>query len=159
MAKRQPPFLVYLVLFLAVLAVDQATKAAVRSLALGERLAVVPGFLWLTHAQNTGASFSLFTGNNTLLIWFSLFVLGLLLYWNDQFTTTVEKTGYVLILAGLFGNLIDRVLLGSVTDMFDLGWFPVFNVADAALTIGVLGLLAYELFWKKRDAKRAGNRT
>jgi len=152
--RRQPRFLVYLLVFLAVLVVDQATKAVVRVLAVGESIQVVPGVLWLTHAQNTGASFSMLTGSNILLLWFSLFVLGLLLYWHDQFTTVVEKTCYTLIFAGLVGNLTDRVLFGAVTDFFDLGWWPVFNIADSALVAGVLGLVAYELFRKKRAQQR-----
>ena len=53
-------------------------------------------------------------------------------------------------MGGLLSNLVDRVLFGSVTDLFDLGWFPIFNVADAALVIGVIGLIVIELFRKRK---------
>nr|AEO37469.1 MMGP5 [uncultured organism] len=63
----------------------------------------------------------------------------------------MERSSYALILAGLLGNLIDRLFFGSVTDMFDLGWWPIFNVADSTLVIGVIGLVVYEIFWKGKN--------
>jgi len=138
-------------LFLTVL--DQLSKALVRHWPLGERHALIPGFFWLTHTQNTGASFSMLTGNNTLLIFVALFVLGLLLYYHDAFTTTIERLAYVLLVSGLLGNLLDRVFFGSVTDLLDLGWFPVFNLADSALVVGVALLLWCEL--RKRKGQRS----
>ncbi len=136
-------------IFAVVLVLDQVVKSLARTWPLGESKVVIPGFFWLTHTENTGASFSMLTGNNTLLIWIALIVLGALIYYHDTFKDQFEKICYALILSGLLGNLIDRVFFGSVTDLFDLGWWPVFNIADSALVVGVLGLLAYEL-WKKR---------
>ena len=143
-------------LLLLLLAVDQLAKALIRGLPAGERLAVIPGFLWLSHVRNTGSSFGLFQGWNAILIWVSILFLGLLLYYHDSFRTKAEKIFLTLLFMGVLGNLVDRVFLGSVTDIFDLGWFPVFNVADSCLTIGVIGLILYELFWKKERAVRKG---
>lgn len=126
--------------FIVLLLIDQLSKALVRQLPVGASRKLLPG-LWLTHAQNTGASFSILTGNNGLLAWFALIVLGILIYFYDKFVTTGERIAYVLLTAGILGNLIDRVLFGSVTDLFDLGWWPVFNIADSALVVGVLLLL------------------
>jgi len=139
-----------------VLVLDQVVKALIRALPVGTSKTVILGFFWLTHAQNTGASFSILTGNNLLLVFVALIVLGGLLWWHDTFQTMTEKACYFLIMGGLLGNLIDRVLFGSVTDLFDLGWFPVFNVADSALVVGVIGLIVYELFGKRREAKKQG---
>ncbi len=149
MGRRLP----YGLLFLAVLAVDQLSKALIRQLPLGGSMTALPGLLQLTHVENTGASFSILAGNNQLLIWIALLVLGLLLYWHDAFTAPPERAGYALILAGLVGNLLDRLFLGAVTDLFDLGWWPVFNVADSALVVGVLTLVGYELY-RKREGRR-----
>lgn len=139
-----------LLLFIA----DQTSKALIRALPVGGRVTIIPGFLRFSHIQNTGASFSSFQGMNTTLIFVSLAALGLLLYYHDSFRTRAEKIFLMLLLAGIVDNLVDRVLLGSVTDFFDLGWFPVFNIADSCLTVGVIGLIIYELFLKKTEKQR-----
>ncbi len=142
-------------LFLLIVLLDQLSKALVRHWPLGEQHAIIPGFCWLTHAQNSGASFSILTGNNSLLLFVALFVLGLLLYYYDSFKTAAERVAYALLMSGLLGNLIDRVLFGSVTDLFDLGWWPVFNVADSALVVGVAILVWCELKKLKNSKKKA----
>lgn len=138
------------------LLLDQATKAAIRTWPVGAQREIAPGFLWLTHVQNTGASFGSLQGRNALLLFVGLGVLGALLHYHGTFRTEPERAAFALFLAGIVGNLIDRALFGSVTDMVDLGWFPVFNVADACLTIGVALLLVTELRrWRaERKAKR-----
>ena len=122
---------VYGWLFLLLIILDQASKALIRELPIGDRIMIIPGLFWLSHVQNTGASFSMFQGMNATLIFVSLAVLGLLLYYYDAFKSKAEKVFLTLLFAGIIGNLVDRVLLGGVTDLFDLGWFPVFNVADS----------------------------
>lgn len=144
----------YGLLFLAILVADQVTKVLVRGMGLGEKIVAIPKVLWFTHLENTGASFSMLTGSNLLLIFIALLVLGALIYNYDSFKKNVEKIAYILLLSGIFGNLIDRVLRGSVTDFLDLGWFPVFNLADSALVIGVILLIVHELFMKKKVKKR-----
>ncbi|MBR9692814.1 signal peptidase II [Candidatus Woesearchaeota archaeon] len=139
--------LLYIIIFVAVLVVDQVTKYLTYTY-LEEKVALIPGVLWLSHIINTGASFGSLQGQNALLIWVALIVLGVLIYSYDTFRTKTEKIFYTLILSGLIGNLIDRVLFGGVTDMIDLGWWPVFNIADSALVVGVLGMIVYEI-WKK----------
>jgi signal peptidase II len=148
---------VYGWLLLLLLVVDQASKALIRQLPLGGNLTIAPGLLWLSHVQNTGASFSTFQGMNTALVFVSLAALGLLLYYHDSFRTKAEKVFLTLLFVGVIGNLVDRVLFGGVTDLFDLGWFPVFNVADSCLTIGVVGLIVYEMFWKGRKGRQKKN--
>ena len=151
MAKKKDTWfknnLLYIIIFVSVLVVDQVTKCLTRTY-IEEQLTVIPGVLWLSNIINTGASFGSLQGQNALLIWVALIVLGVLIYSYDAFRTKTEKVFYTLILSGLIGNLIDRVVFGGVTDMLDLGWWPVFNIADSALVVGVLGMIAYEI-WKK----------
>ena len=96
------------------------------------------------YIQNTGAGFGLFQGNVHILIWISVIVIGLIFYFFD----TIPDIKYVFysvafILGGTLGNLIDRIRLGYVIDFIDLGFWPAFNLADSAITIGVVGLIYY----------------
>ena len=141
------PLLVWVVGLVVIL--DQVVKAAVRPrLQLFESVTVIPGFFSLTRVHNTGAAFGLM---NSLDFPFKAAVLALL-----QATALVGLTAYVamltpeqrltrtglsFVIGGAIGNLIDRIRFGYVLDFFDFyrgGWhFWAFNVADAAINIGV----------------------
>ncbi len=125
-----------------VLAADQATKALVRgSIARTERVDVLPG-LDLVNTRNTGVAFGFFSDGGTIVAVVAAVALAALLVF---FATHLERplvwlpTG--LLLGGAAGNLIDRAREGAVTDFVDLPLWPAFNLADAAITIGVLALL------------------
>jgi len=148
--EREQSFVPFLLLATGLLILDQMTKTLIRLLPLGEQIEIIPGFFWLTHVTNTGASFSILTGKNGLLLWIAILFLGILIYNYDSFRTKVERIIFALLLAGVIGNLLDRIFFGAVTDLFDLGWFPVFNVADSCLVIGVFWLLGYELYKKQK---------
>jgi signal peptidase II len=136
-----------------VLVLDQLTKLLVIGIfPLYSMRVVIPGFLNLVHARNTGAAFSLLAGANTwwrqaLFVGLTIIVLGILLFSygklskNDYWT----KTAYALISGGAVGNLVDRLRLGEVVDFLDfyIGSYhwPAFNVADSAITIGACMLL------------------
>ena len=130
------------ILFFGLIIVDQLLKFLVRkNLLLNESVSVFP-FLKITHIQNTGITFGLFQGNNLLMIWVYLIVLGLLMLKYDEF----PKKSYMfvmLVIAGLIGNLIDRIFVGSVTDFIDLIVWPVFNLADSLIVVGVIGIIWY----------------
>jgi signal peptidase II len=140
---------------LAVLVVDQWTKhLAESSLAGRPPVTLVPGFLDLVHVENTGVAFGLFAaGSSTLgvvtLTLLGMIALALVLYY---FLRTPETNRGVLfslalILGGAIGNLVDRVMSGSVTDFIDVyvgtHHWPTFNAADSAITIGIV-LLAFD---------------
>lgn len=126
------------VIFSIVLLADQYTKHLIAvHFMLGESVNVFPG-LWLTYIHNTGSLFGLFQDSNTAFIWLSIFALGILLYFHEEFETTPDKVAYVLILSGLAGNFLDRVLRGFVVDFIDLGWWPIFNIADSAISVGII---------------------
>ena len=126
----------------AVVAADQAAKAIVRgSIGRAERVDVVPG-LDLVNTRNTGVAFGFFSGGGVLVAVVAGLALAALLAF---FATHAERplvwlpTG--LLIGGAAGNLIDRAAEGSVTDFLDPPLWPAFNLADTAITIGVLTLL------------------
>ncbi len=120
----------YFIVFVVLL--DQLTKLVIR---LSR-----PEFYLIHFVKNTGAAFSILKGNNQLLIYTALIVLGLMLYYYDKLSLP-----YALIMGGIIGNLIDRLYLGYVVDFIDLHFWPVFNIADSAITIGVLWLIFSEI--------------
>lgn len=134
----------YLLLVLAVLALDQGTKALVRQeMALGESIPVLENVFHLTYIENKGAAFGSFSGATPLLSLLSVvFIVAL---WLIFMRLSQRPKGMVwalaLITAGGIGNLIDRLWRGSVTDMLDFRIWPIFNVADIAVTLGVLALM------------------
>lgn len=131
----------YALLWAALVITDQVLKLFSRGLAVGEQIPLIPNVLSFTHVQNTGLIWGLGQGSNPAMIWLSIFFLGVLIYYYDEFATGRQRILYVLLLAGIVGNLIDRAMQGHVTDMFDLGWWPVFNIADSCLVVGVIGLV------------------
>jgi signal peptidase II len=138
-------------LFVVLLAFDQYTKNHILTrYTLGESHQVLPG-VFFTYVQNTGTLWGLFRGSsaNMAFIWLSITIFGLLIYFFDRFETLVEKICYSLIMAGLWGNLIDRGMQGFVVDFIDFRWWPVFNIADACIVVGVAVLLI-EHFRKSR---------
>jgi signal peptidase II len=134
---------------LGVLIADQVTKALVRgSLAVGASVPFIDGFMSLTHVRNTGAAFGLFPGRMPVFIAIAMLVLGGIawVWWRLKPRSAWVVVALGLVAGGATGNLIDRVLAGRVTDFFDVGWWPVFNIADIALDVGVAVLLVWLLF-------------
>jgi signal peptidase II len=126
----------------AVIALDQATKALVRSgVAIGDRDGVFPG-VEIVHVRNEGVAFSRFSGGGTVV---AVIVGAALLALVAYFVTHLDKplvwlpTG--MLLGGALGNVIDRLRDGAVTDFIKLPGWPAFNVADVSITCGVLVLL------------------
>lgn len=128
----------------SVVLLDQLTKWIFNSLDID--LAVINNILHLTLVRNTGAGFGILKGSS-FLIWIGLIVIGGILYFYDKMSKE-DVVPLALILGGAFGNLIDRVFRGYVVDFIDFRIWPVFNVADIALTIGAL-LLIINIIKKK----------
>lgn len=126
-----------------VLAADQATKLLVESrLPLGDSVPVIPGFLAFSHVHNRGIAFSLL-GSISLLVpaAIALTLLFLLFYNKARWTRRpLAQAALALLGGGAIGNLIDRLRVGSVVDFIDVSVWPVFNLADVAITTGA-GLL------------------
>jgi len=137
---------------LLIVLVDQALKAWVRrSLSLGQVWAPWP-YPWrkwirIIHWRNTGAAFGLYQGANDWLLWVAVGIV-VLVVWHFRHTALEARClrwGLALQVGGALGNLWDRIVHGSVTDFIAVGRFPVFNFADAAITIGVICLLGSAL--------------
>ena len=139
-----------LLIMLAVVVIDQLSKEIVRrTLPLhGEPAQIIPGFLDLTHVQNTGAAFGLlnaadFPYKAAVMIGIAGMALLAITAYATQlgFHERLARFGLALILGGAFGNLIDRALFGHVVDFVDVYWgayhFWAFNVADSAISVGV----------------------
>lgn len=130
-----------------VVVLDQLTKQWALAALEGEpRIVIVDGFFELTFTRNPGSAFSLFQGNGPILGIIALGVVGLIVFVLRDASHRLEALALGLVLGGALGNLTDRAfrgdgfLDGAVIDWVDLWWIPTFNVADAAITIGV-GLL------------------
>ena len=149
-------------LSLAVLVVDQWTKhLAERHLAGQAPREIIPGFLDLIYVRNTGVAFGLFAAGSNLvgiaiLTLLGLVALALVLYyfWKTPETNRVVLVALALILGGAVGNLLDRVMSGSVTVFIDVyvgaHHWPTFNAADSAITIGIV-LMAADALWPRRS--------
>jgi signal peptidase II len=126
----------------AIVAADQASKAIVRESI--QRATDVDLFLGirLVNTRNTGIAFGLFEGGGALLAVFALAaLLALLVFFRRHRDRALVWLPTGLLVGGAVGNLIDRLAAGEVTDFVDLGPWPAFNVADVAITFGVLSLL------------------
>ncbi|HSK09210.1 MAG TPA: signal peptidase II [Vicinamibacterales bacterium] len=132
---------------------DQATKALVRArLPLHASETIIPGLLDLTHVRNTGAAFGILGGVDlpykaAFIALLATAALVAVAAYAAQLSPhqKLARVGLALILGGAVGNLIDRVTLGYVLDFVDVYWgdwhFWAFNVADAAISVGVVGML------------------
>ena len=138
------------------LIIDQITKFAVRSrMEIGETLPVFRGVLDFTYVQNRGAAFSLFQNSQliTVILPVITMIAGVLFLLHLQKKKEkLAELGVLLIMSGGIGNLIDRTVMGFVTDMISVGSFPVFNVADICVTVGCAVLILWVIIGDRKDA-------
>lgn len=150
----------YLIAAGAVFLLDQVSKAwAIRRLRFSGEREIIPNFLNFAYAENTGVAFS-FLDNHGDAGRYGLSVVAglaaiLVLYYFWRVSSTDDRLlgALTLLLAGIVGNVTDRIRLGFVIDFIDVqfgSWhYPTFNVADAAICIGA-GLLLLDMFWNKK---------
>jgi signal peptidase II len=147
-----------------VIAVDRITKwAIVQRITLHDSFDVVPGLFRLTHVQNQGAAFGLFSDSPSewkvaMLIMFSIGALAVVsaLLWKNGNAMNVTAIALSLVFGGAVGNLWDRVAAGRVVDFLDFyvgsHHWPAFNVADSAIVVGAILLLS-EIFMSPQEEK------
>jgi signal peptidase II len=141
-ARRLAAFGRALGLALAVVIVDRITKhLVVTGIAVGDEHKFLPA-VNLVHVRNSGVAFGFFSGGGVLVLALTLAALGALVVY---FVLRPDRRGLWiptgLLVGGALGNLIDRLINGSVTDFIKLPLWPAFNVSDMAITFGVLALL------------------
>ncbi len=155
--------LAYLVIAGGVFMVDQASKAwAIRRLRFGDEMSVISGFLNFAYAQNTGVAFSMLDDHGSTGRWgLSIIamiagVLVLYFFWRTPRSDDRILGSLALLLAGIAGNVTDRLRLGFVVDFIDVqfgSWhYPTFNVADMAIVTGA-ALMILDIFLSKRKAE------
>ena len=141
------------------LLLDQGSKSWIqRTFLPGESLPVIPGYFHLTHVRNEGAAFGLLQGHTTLFVVITLMVLaaGFLMRRRIADEPLPVRLGFALGLSGAAGNLIDRVLRGSVVDFLDFRFLPVFNFADVGIVCGA-ALLVWAILAEGRPKGALGD--
>ncbi|MGM5483836.1 MAG: signal peptidase II [Nanobdellota archaeon] len=136
--------IIIIILFL----IDRISKYILNN-NLEEKVNLIPKILWLTPVKNTGAAFGILKGNvvilGTLTLIASIIILYLILFKKNPINIKISLS---LIAAGALGNTVDRIFSGHVFDFIDLGWWPVFNIADILICIGA-ALIVYFIFLEK----------
>lgn len=134
----------HVMILAAVLIVDQLSKFGIQaSMSLGDSIPLIPGFFKITYLHNTGAAWSMLEGKMLFFYLISIaFLIGMAIFYKSTPSNDVlTRVGVVMMMAGTLGNFIDRLVFHYVRDFLDfiiLGYdFPVFNVADMSLCIGV----------------------
>ena len=138
------------VLFVGVVAIDQITKAAVmRSMVPGESIPLVENIFHLTYVLNPGAAFGILSNQRMLLLITGAALIAAAAYFYPLLKKSdgILKLGATAILSGAVANLIDRVQTGYVVDFFDFRIWPVFNVADIAIVVG-MGFMIYSILFR-----------
>ena len=145
----------FVLVAVAIVALDQFTKWIIRQeIEYGTAIWDL-GFFRLVHITNSGAAFGMLQGAGPLLVVTS--VIGgaaiVVFLFNPGFAHPLMRVGLALMLGGAIGNLIDRVRVGEVVDFLKVPNFPAFNVADSAITIGVVALLWTLLMQENEPSK------
>ena len=154
---------VYFLISALLVGLDQWSKyLTVQNISLGETKEFIPGFLSLTHLRNTGAAWSLLEGKMIFFYVITVIVSVVIIYLliKNYKKSICYSVGLSFVLAGAIGNFIDRVRLGYVVDMLQTDFmnFPIFNVADSTLVVGVICIFIY-LILDEKAAKEGKNGT
>ncbi|MGX7390427.1 signal peptidase II [Dolosigranulum pigrum] len=143
--------IIYYIIAMILIGLDQLSKyLTVQEIALGEVVSLVPNVLSLTYIRNSGAAWSILEDQMIFFYVITVVVVGALIYFlhTEGKKSPIASTGIAFIMGGAIGNFIDRLHLKYVIDMIRLEFinFPIFNVADMALTIGVIILIGYIVY-------------
>ena len=144
------------VIIVLVLAADLLSKYMIAGNPALQNIVVIPGFFHITYAENTGMAWSMMSGQTALLALISAAAVGgMLWYLLTKHPDKLTSAALSLMIGGAAGNLFDRLFLGYVRDFLDFyifGYdFPIFNIADSALCIGVFLLLISALLEEKDE--------
>ena len=146
----------YLVISLLVVVADQWLKNyIVTNFKIGDEKTIIPGILSFTYLQNDGAAWNIFSGQMILFYLISIAAIVVVVYYlfNPKYKNWLFDTGLALVLGGIVGNFIDRLHLKYVIDMLQLDFvqFNIFNIADSAITVGIVLVFIYLIFITEKD--------
>lgn len=138
---------------LAFLLLDQLLKYWIRSnMTIGQSIPVISGIFHITYIENPGAAFGILANHRILFLLLTIAITGIMVYLymslHNKKSLTALSLG--LVISGAAGNFIDRFLRGTVTDMFDFQIWPIFNIADICICVGI-ALLCYVLIFKGEE--------
>ncbi|MGN8645085.1 signal peptidase II [Gracilibacillus sp. HCP3S3_G5_1] len=149
---------------LAVIMVDQLTKwLVVTNMEIGERITVIESFFYLTSHRNSGAAWGILQGQMTFFYIITLIVVAFIIYYIQKFGKESKwlRLALALVLGGAIGNFIDRLFRQEVVDFFDVYIgaydYPIFNIADSALVVGVILIFIYTLL-DERNKRRSNQK-
>ena len=135
------------------LLLDQFVKYLVRTnMELGQSFPIIFGIFHLTYIENPGAAFGILANRRLLFLLLTIIIVGIMFYLYFQLRQKKSLTAFSLglVISGALGNFIDRFFRGTVTDLFDLRIWPIFNIADICICVG-LALLCYLLLFKGEE--------
>lgn len=156
--------LLWIIIATVIVAVDQICKLLVMTnLADTDCVHFLPGLIDFVYVKNTGAAFSILSDSTALLAAVSvIFCIGVGIFWYvKKPQNRIFQASLTLLFAGALGNAIDRVIRGFVVDFISTAFmkFPVFNIADIAITFGAVLLIVYMIFFDKEEVKNEENNT
>ncbi|MDQ0215054.1 signal peptidase II [Oikeobacillus pervagus] len=153
----------YYIIALFVLLLDQWTKwLIVQKMNIGEQIEIIPNFFYITSHRNRGAAWGMLEGQMWLFYIITVIVMIGIIYYMNHYAKDkpLMKISLAFLLGGALGNFIDRVFRQEVVDFINTYIFsydfPIFNIADSALTIGVV-LLMVAMFKEDREEKEKAN--
>ncbi|GEM00705.1 signal peptidase II [Halolactibacillus halophilus] len=152
----------YYVIAVVMIVIDQWTKyLVIENMTIGESIPVIDNVFYLTSHRNPGAAWGILQGQMWFFYIITLIVVGIIIYYIEHYAKTNRLLGISLglVLGGAIGNLIDRVRFQEVVDFVDVYIFsydyPIFNVADSSLVVGVILIGIATLFEEVRKDKKA----
>lgn len=154
-------YLIYTIICLILLAIDQFTKMLVKTyMTIGQSVTLIKDFFNLTYVLNDGAGFSLLRGQQSLFLIITPIAIAIFIYLllKEKNKNLFNVAAYLMIISGTLGNYLDRLSSGLVVDFLDfyiLGYdFPIFNFADILLTVGVFVLMLTVLTEKENGTDK-----
>ena len=156
--------MIYYVIALIIFLVDQGSKWLVKTkMDLGQEISVIGDFFYITSHRNRGAAFGILQDQRWFFIVITIIVVAALVWYIQKIKSQADKllpVALSLVLAGALGNFLDRLLMGEVVDFFKFNFgsytFPIFNVADSAIVVGVALIILDTLLESRREKQREG---
>jgi signal peptidase II len=143
----------FLLPFLGLLIADQAVKHLVRTtMVQGQSIPIIENIFHITYIENPGAAFGILANQRMLFLILTAVIVGVMIYLYCSLSNKKSLTAISLgiVVSGAIGNFIDRFMQGTVTDFLDFRIWPIFNIADIAICVG-LALICYFIIIKGED--------